>query len=356
MNGRIVQMGTFGSRKFAIMAFGIFLVLQFGSLPAAVQWLETMAGAQQAREDLKKPVLVYLYNHQARPAKVMTDETLNDPRVAVRLENFVCVRINSQEQADLARQYGLIKVPTTIFLSAAGTEIDRAVGLKPADEFVQYLDRITTAQSAADTSSKDGGTATIMPFESAAVDLLTPKPGTQPVRITYASSAPEQAYLVGDFNDWRTDVNPMTRNNGVWELTTHLREGAYEYLIHIDGEYHRDPNAKWSRPNPYEGLNSVVLVGNPKQSPTVQGNSAYFMLYDAKASRIEVAGSFNNWEMFTMFRKPDDPGMWGVRYDHLPPGEHQYKYIIDGTWTTDPENYTPTMDHEKNINSTFMIK
>jgi hypothetical protein len=55
-----------------------------------------------------------------------------------------------------------------------------------------------------------------------------------------------------------------------------------------------------------------------------------------------------------MYRNPTDPAMWGIKYD-LPPGEYQYKYVIDGTWLPDPENYTPQFEGD-NINSTFVVK
>src|SRR5690606_23081309 len=149
--------------------------------------------------------------HQARPAKVMASETLANPDVAAKLENFVCVRINTLEQETFARDFKLIKVPTVVFQDIGGKEVDRAVGYKNPSEFAQYLDRITAAYEAAGSRSAAGAQNTITPFLSAAVDLMAPRPGTQPVPIRYQNTTAKQVFLAGDFNDWRTDANPLTK-------------------------------------------------------------------------------------------------------------------------------------------------
>ncbi|HHU15701.1 MAG TPA: hypothetical protein GXZ62_11005 [Lentisphaerae bacterium] len=54
-------------------------------------------------------------------------------------------------------------------------------------------------------------------------------------------------------------------------------------------------------------------------------------------SKVFLAGSFNNWNPTAkkMVDKKAD-GTFVVALQ-LPPGEYQYKFVIDGTWCADPE-------------------
>ena len=54
-------------------------------------------------------------------------------------------------------------------------------------------------------------------------------------------------------------------------------------------------------------------------------------------SKVFIAGSFNNWDPTAkaMTDKNSD-GVYTVTLS-LAPGDHQYKFVIDGTWCADPE-------------------
>ncbi len=43
--------------------------------------------------------------------------------------------------------------------------------------------------------------------------------------------------VVGDFNDWDTTAHPLTRKNGLWQVTVTLRKGnTYFYNFVIDSD------------------------------------------------------------------------------------------------------------------------
>lgn len=54
-------------------------------------------------------------------------------------------------------------------------------------------------------------------------------------------------------------------------------------------------------------------------------------------SKVFLAGSFNNWDPTAkeMLDKKGE-GLFSVTLT-LPPGDHQYKFVIDGTWCADPD-------------------
>ena len=52
---------------------------------------------------------------------------------------LVC-KVNVDEEPDLARRFGVMSIPTVVFLKN-GREFDRKVGLIPAEAFTQVLDK-----------------------------------------------------------------------------------------------------------------------------------------------------------------------------------------------------------------------
>lgn len=333
---------------------------QAPAAPAAqAVWFDRLEQGLAVRNQTRKPAMVFFSNQVARDCRRMHQEVFKAPEVAQRLGNFVCFDLDATAHQELLDRYNVFKVPTVLFLDPAGKEVDRAVGFKPSAIFAQYLDRTNTASLAgAPAGQQAQRVANIAPFKTATINVMQPHPNTKAVTLSLkAPAAATSVHLVGDFNDWRTDAAPMQRaSSGDFFATVYLPDGVYEYM-YLDnrGEYHADPRNPFGRPNPYGGANSVLIIGTPPTSPTLEGRNVTFTLYRPTASRVEVAGTFNNWQPLTMFRKKDDPATWGVRYT-LPPGQYAYKFIIDGEWQPDPENYTALPDGSGNCNSSFVVR
>ena len=67
--------------------------------------------------------------------------------------------------------------------------------------------------------------------------------------------------IAGSFNDWRPESAPMVAlGNGRWLKDLALPPGTYEYLIVADGQWMPDPSAKETSPNPFGGVNSLVVI------------------------------------------------------------------------------------------------
>ncbi len=76
----------------------------------------------------------------------------------------------------------------------------------------------------------------------------------------------------------------------------------------------------------------------PSAKKTVpQTQRVTFSVRAEAGSKVFVAGSFNNWNPTAkeMADKKGD-GVYAVTLS-LPPGVHQYKFVVDGTWCADPE-------------------
>ncbi len=78
-----------------------------------------------------------------------------------------------------------------------------------------------------------------------------------------APQGTKSVVVVGDFNDWDKNANPMYDDNGdgIWNASISLAPGIYEYRFLLDGvRWIKDPqNPHWS--GPYS--NSVLFVTSP---------------------------------------------------------------------------------------------
>ena len=60
------------------------------------------------------------------------------------------------------------------------------------------------------------------------------------------------------------------------------------------------------------------------------------------ANSVCLAGTFNDWSAQSTPMSKSDPGEWSAALE-LPPGEYEYKFVVDGHWSNEPECLT----HEK---------
>lgn len=77
-----------------------------------------------------------------------------------------------------------------------------------------------------------------------------------------ADWATSEVALVGDFNEWDTKANPMTKKNGSWEATLRLAPGTeYKFRYFIDGaRWENDDQADAYIPNEFGAEDSVLKI------------------------------------------------------------------------------------------------
>lgn len=54
-----------------------------------------------------------------------------------------------------------------------------------------------------------------------------------------------------------------------------------------------------------------------------------------EAAAVFLAGAFNEWRVDATPMKRDDDGQWTARVK-LPPGRHDFKFVVDGEWCCEP--------------------
>jgi 1,4-alpha-glucan branching enzyme len=74
---------------------------------------------------------------------------------------------------------------------------------------------------------------------------------------------------------------------------------------------------------------------NTKQN--IKRRSWTFSLEAAGAKEVFLMGDFNNWSPGKHPMQRDKNGIWNKRV-MLSPGDHEYKFMVDGQWKEDPRN------------------
>jgi 1,4-alpha-glucan branching enzyme len=60
-----------------------------------------------------------------------------------------------------------------------------------------------------------------------------------------------------------------------------------------------------------------------------------FQYRTPKAKQVFLVGTFNNWDSKANPMEPTGDGSWASKLD-LPPGRHEYKFVVDGEWCCTP--------------------
>lgn len=77
-------------------------------------------------------------------------------------------------------------------------------------------------------------------------------------------------------------------------------------------------------------------TSRPVFGRTITESGVEFVQPGALGRRVAVAGSFSDWQPIDLVHDPQT-ATHAIRLS-LPPGRHEYRLIVDGTWTADPYN------------------
>lgn len=80
-----------------------------------------------------------------------------------------------------------------------------------------------------------------------------------------------------------------------------------------------------------------------------------FKISAPKASWVGVAGDFNGWKPESLTARKDKVGLWRATA-LVPAGTYEYKFVIDGSWITDPSCSRRTINSFGTENSVLVVK
>jgi thiol:disulfide interchange protein len=77
------------------------------------------------------------------PCKMMESTTFQDAQVKEHLaDNLIAIKVDIDKSPDVANKHKVKAVPTILFLNGEGKEIERIVGYRNAQQFMQAARRI----------------------------------------------------------------------------------------------------------------------------------------------------------------------------------------------------------------------
>lgn len=83
-------------------------------------------------------------------------------------------------------------------------------------------------------------------------------------------------------------------------------------------------------------------------------NGTTFTCRASSAQAVFLAGDFNSWNATAQPMQRADDGTWSVTVS-LSPGEHEYKFVVDGVWQEDADNPRRRADPFGGSNSLVMV-
>lgn len=169
--------------------------------------------------------------------------------------------------------------------------------------------------------------------------------------------------ISGEFNKWCEDGWKMKQvDENIFELRKKLKDFddkfEWEYKFVVNDQYWAEPPVKASNRRDAGIMSPSIfspkrenLVLSFEDPEALVGNSEFTLEGYPNAKNVVLAGSFNNWtgDKHPMVRQGNT---WIRRLD-LPPGNHEYKFIVDGKWITDPNNPVDVRCPDQHLNSVY---
>ena len=106
-----------------------------------LKWLGWDEGYKLAQKK-RKIVMIDCYTEWCGWCKRMDKDTYANDKVQTSLEQFVCVKIDAEQNRDLAKTYKINGFPSTVFLKANGQLIEVIPGYLPPSDFLKLLDNM----------------------------------------------------------------------------------------------------------------------------------------------------------------------------------------------------------------------
>lgn len=128
------------------------VILQAASednLQPGIAWEKNFKEARQTASKAGKPLLVDFGADWCGFCKKLDRETFGDEAVIRFLRQyFVAVKVDTDAEPELAKEYKVTGLPTVVVLSPGGEELRRVVGFRPPDGFIEEVNKAAQSSEA----------------------------------------------------------------------------------------------------------------------------------------------------------------------------------------------------------------
>jgi thiol:disulfide interchange protein len=102
----------------------------------AIAWMTSYETALRAAGDKGRPVMIDFYTDWCGWCKKLDAETYVDGQVVAAAGDFVSLKLNADNERQVAARYNITGFPTILFVDSRGNELHRVVGYRPAQAFL----------------------------------------------------------------------------------------------------------------------------------------------------------------------------------------------------------------------------
>jgi len=95
----------------------------------------------------------------------------------------------------------------------------------------------------------------------------------------------------------------------------------------------------------------LAAASSPRAAQTAE---VAFALLEPQAQRVSLCGSFNAWSPDATPMNRTCNGHWATSLA-LPPGRHEYKFVVDGQWIPDPNAQQQAFNRHGTLNSVVEV-
>ncbi|NBU97499.1 MAG: DUF255 domain-containing protein [Spirochaetia bacterium] len=111
-------------------------------LIADIIWGESFSKGIELAKSKNTPVVIDMYTDWCAYCKDLETKIFPEPEVSKLLENFTTLRINGDDNPDIAQNFKVSGYPTVLFLDKNGAYLDRIVGLPSSQMMIKKLKEV----------------------------------------------------------------------------------------------------------------------------------------------------------------------------------------------------------------------
>jgi len=127
-----------------IMVLAILLVSIFSTSTVSANGMDWHSYEEglSVSEQREQPVMIYFYTENCGACVMMEEQTFTERKVQERGDDTVFVKVDASAEGELASQYGITGVPTTVFIDSNEDTIREEVGFMDADHLTTVIDDV----------------------------------------------------------------------------------------------------------------------------------------------------------------------------------------------------------------------
>ena len=127
-----------------LRSLAVLLVLSSPATAGGIKWERSFEEALKKAKASRKPILVDFWAEWCGWCHRLDKTTYMDAMVVRKAEEFVAVKVNTEgstKEGEVALRYDVQSLPTIVFLSPEGRQVDRLNGFQGPGQFPRTLDK-----------------------------------------------------------------------------------------------------------------------------------------------------------------------------------------------------------------------